>query len=98
MALKKVKSVLGGQLDAEYWKITLLAIDLVGRAMNVTISLFKSKSFSDQGASPLESHSFQMGILPGIDPIAVNPRSTELITLGYNVIKTQPMFQGSEDV
>lgn len=98
MAIKKLKLRANGQISGEYWKITSLSVDFVEREMTFMLQLFKNKSFADDKAEPLDRLKYTAGILPGVDPISVNPKMTELVALAYSVAKTKEEFLESEDV
>lgn len=82
MALKKEKTLENGA-SGEYWKITNIEVDKKGLKASFTITLWKNKQYSDNGApaigtSYIFSSSFTKQQLSG-----------DLFALGYATIKAK---------
>lgn len=62
MAIKKIKSVLGGQLDAEYWKLVQINYNALDKSVSLILALFKDEEAASSSAPLLEQKSFYFNI------------------------------------
>lgn len=92
MALKKEKSVFGGQVSGEYWKIIEIHINIIDSCMVVDLALYKNKDSAVSGLPLLA----QKHLIIEIDS---SDLLEDLRAMAYNKVKqlNDPDLSEAED-
>ena|SRR3990167_329993 len=101
MALQKSLQTKIG-IEANYWKITNIILDILNQEAEVMMSLYKDKSARDAGASPIDYRTFTWNdrqipkkefpfMIAAMD--LKNP-----IKIGYEEIKKSEEFKSALDI
>jgi hypothetical protein len=93
MALKMQKTLSSGVI-ANYWKIDKIDIHFGTTTSYVYMNIFLDKTSRDSDKEKIESFTFE---LSGAD-FPYLSEIPDVRAVAYNVLKTKPEFEGSEDI
>lgn len=92
MALKRSETLING-LDIEYFKILKVDVDNVAERVDIRVGGYKNKARRDEavveGLAVIRNHNF---------PKSLFDITTNMISQGYDQLKTLAEYTGAEDV